>query len=317
MSAGLSAKTKAPVPVSSVTALRRLALDGVPKNVATPAPRLVIPVPPLATGNVPVTPVVRGKPVAFVNVALDGVPSAGVTNVGDVANTNAPEPVSPVTAAARFAELGVARNVSTPVPRPVTPVEIGRPVAFVSVAADGVPKSGVVSAGLVANTNAPEPVSPVTAAAKLAEDGVARNVATPVPRPDTPVAIGSPVAFVRVADAGVPNVGVTSVGLLDKTTPPVPVEVVTPVPPLATAKVPARVIVPVEVIGPPLVVKPVVPPDTATLVTPSGTLLETLTKSVPFHAISARSPFAIVIPVVGPTPTTLTPKPPVVSLMTA
>ena len=35
-----------------------------------------------------------GKPVQFVSVPLDGVPSAGVTNVGDVANTNAPVPVS-------------------------------------------------------------------------------------------------------------------------------------------------------------------------------------------------------------------------------
>ena len=33
-------------------------------------------VPPLATGSVPVTPVVRGKPVALVKVPLDGVPKA-------------------------------------------------------------------------------------------------------------------------------------------------------------------------------------------------------------------------------------------------
>jgi hypothetical protein len=51
-------------------------------------------VPPLAVGSVPVTPVVKGKPVALVNVALVGVPNTGVTNVGEVANTNAPEPVS-------------------------------------------------------------------------------------------------------------------------------------------------------------------------------------------------------------------------------
>ena len=38
-------------------------------------------------------------------------------------------------------------------------------------------------------------------------------------------------------------------------------------PPLATASVPANVIVPEVVIGPPLVVRPVVPPLTATLVT--------------------------------------------------
>ncbi len=35
-----------------------------------------------------------------------------------------------------------------------------------------------------------------------------------------------------------PNTGVTSVGELERTTDPVPVEVVVPVPPLATAKVP-------------------------------------------------------------------------------
>ena len=42
-------------------------------------------------------------------------------------------------------------------------------------------------------------------------------------------------------------------------------------PPLATAKVPASVMVPDVVIGPPLVVRPVVPPETSTEVTvPSG-----------------------------------------------
>jgi len=43
-----------------------------------PATRLgvFVPLPPLATGKMPVTPVVRGKPVRFVAVPLDGVPSA-------------------------------------------------------------------------------------------------------------------------------------------------------------------------------------------------------------------------------------------------
>jgi hypothetical protein len=53
--AGLVAKTKEPVPVSSVTAEARLAEDGVPRKSATPEPKEVIPVPPLATGSVPVT----------------------------------------------------------------------------------------------------------------------------------------------------------------------------------------------------------------------------------------------------------------------
>jgi len=49
--------------------------------------------------------------------------------------------------------------------------------------------------------------------------------------------VPSTVQLDKVPEEGVPSAGVTSVGLLDKTTLPVPVEVVTPVPPLATAKV--------------------------------------------------------------------------------
>lgn len=94
----------------------------------------------LVTGRFPVTPVERGSPVAFVNVTLVGVPKIGVTSVGDVLKTNRVVPVSLVTAAARLALLGVARNVATPVPIPDTPVLIGNPVAFVRVPLDGVPR---------------------------------------------------------------------------------------------------------------------------------------------------------------------------------
>ena len=58
----------------------------------------------------------------MVKVALDGVPRAGVTKVGLVAKTKAPDPVSSVTAAARLDELGVAKKVATPVPKEVMPV---------------------------------------------------------------------------------------------------------------------------------------------------------------------------------------------------
>ena len=51
-------------------------------------------VPPLAIGSVPVTPVVNGKPVAFVKVTDVGVPSTGVTRVGLVDRTMLPEPVT-------------------------------------------------------------------------------------------------------------------------------------------------------------------------------------------------------------------------------
>jgi hypothetical protein len=98
-------------------------------------------VPPFAVGSVPVTPVVNGSPVAFVSVPDAGVPRAGVTKVaevivGDVPNTKAPEPVSPVTAAAKLAEDGVPKNVATPVPkeeRPVPPEPAGS--GFVKVTA--------------------------------------------------------------------------------------------------------------------------------------------------------------------------------------
>lgn len=121
------AKTRLPVPVSSVTALARFALLGVPNHVATPAPKEVIPVPPFASGRIPVTPVVSGKPVTLVMTPLAGVPNAGVTNeaeliVGEVPKTKAPVPVSSVTAEARFALEGVPKKVAMPAPKEVIPV---------------------------------------------------------------------------------------------------------------------------------------------------------------------------------------------------
>jgi len=77
-------------------------------------------------------------------------------------------------------------------------------------------------------TTLPVPVEVVAPVPPLATGSV----------PVTPVVSGSPVAFVRVADAGVPKVGVISAGELLRTTLPVPVEVVVPVPPLATGSVP-------------------------------------------------------------------------------
>ena len=97
-----------------------------------------------------------GLPVQLVNTPLVGVPKTGVTmtmlvlvhaeilplatvpntgviKVGDVANTNAPEPVSSVTAAFKFTLVGVAKNVATPLPNPLTPVATGNPVQLVSV----------------------------------------------------------------------------------------------------------------------------------------------------------------------------------------
>ena len=68
-----------------------------------------------------------------------------------------------------------------------------------------------------------------------------------------------------------------------------PVSVVAPVTPLATGRVPVRLEIAVD---------------------------DTTSKSEPFQATTAFVPFAIVTPVVGPAPTILTPKPPVVLLIT-
>lgn len=87
----------------------------------------------------------------------------GVTIVGDVPKTARPLPVSSVIAAARLALLGVARNVAMPVPKPLTPVLIGRPVALVSVPLAGIPSAGVTNVGDVARATAPVPVFAVTA----------------------------------------------------------------------------------------------------------------------------------------------------------
>lgn len=101
----------------------------------------------------------------MVRVPDVGVPRTGVTSVGEVANTAAPLPVSSVRAEARLALLGVARNVPTPVPSPLTPVLIGSPVQLVSVPDAGVPSAGVVSVGEVSVlfVSVCESVSPTTA----------------------------------------------------------------------------------------------------------------------------------------------------------
>jgi hypothetical protein len=142
---------------------------------------------------------------------------------GEVANTNAPVPVSSVTADAKLADEGVAKKVATLAAKPDTPVEIGSPVQLVRVPDVGVPNNGVVRVGDVANTKRPVPVSSVTADNKLADDGVAKKVATLAAKPETPVEIGRPVQLVRVPEVGVPNNGVVRVGDVANTKSPVPV----------------------------------------------------------------------------------------------
>lgn len=209
------ANTAAPDPVSSVNAEIKLALDGVARNVATLAAN-------------PETPEDIGNPVQFVSVPDVGVPNKGVVRVGDVPNTNDPVPVSSVKAVIKLALEGVAKKVATLAANPVTPVEIGNPVQLVRVPLVGVPKIGVTKVGVLAKTAEPVPVSSVRVAAKLALEGVAKNVATPVPSPEIPVDTGNPIQFVRVPLVGIPRMGVINVGDVRvgaeaKTKEPVPV----------------------------------------------------------------------------------------------
>jgi len=70
--------------------------------------------------------------------------AVGPVKSGLVAKTREPVPVSLVHAAAILADENVPNIVDTPVPNPLTPVEIGRPVQEVRVPDAGVPRIGVV-----------------------------------------------------------------------------------------------------------------------------------------------------------------------------
>jgi len=232
---GDAEKTTDPEPVSSVKAAAKFDEEGVAKKVATLPPR-------------PDTPVEIGNPVQLVNVPDVGVPKSGVTRVGDVACTLAPVPVSSVNNVAKFADDGVAKNVAAPAASPVTLLSARLPLKVVAVimpvatiplevivtalpttilVAVAEPNTGVTRVGDVACTLAPVPVSSVNNVAKFADDGVAKNAAAPAANPETPDEIGNPVQFVNVPDAGVPNTGVTRVGLVANTSAPVPVSSVT------------------------------------------------------------------------------------------
>jgi len=182
-----------------------------PKAVATPVPNAVIPVPPLATGKAVPEYVMARVPEDVIGLPamlkILGTVAATLVTEPAPAAAHVPSPRQKVDAVAEVPEL---RLVTARLP--ITPVLKGRPVIFVATPEAGVPSKGVTNVGELANTLAPVPVSSVRAAARFAEEGVAKNVATPLPKPLTPVLIGKPVALVSVTLTGVPRIGVTSVG---------------------------------------------------------------------------------------------------------
>jgi hypothetical protein len=178
-------------------------------------------------------PFVIDMPVPAVKVAAVGVPPVfPMISWPFVIAAQETTPDELVTKDAEFVVL-VARNASTPVPNPETPVLIGSPVQLVNVPEFGTPNIGVTKVGEVAKTKAPEPVLVVaTALAKFALVGVPRKVATLAPNPETPVLIGNPVHVVSVPLVGVPKIGVMKVGEVEPTKFPVPV---CPIKPVLTA----------------------------------------------------------------------------------
>lgn len=71
--------------------------------------------------------------------------------------------------------------------------------------AEATPSVGVVRVGLVAKTNAPEPVSSVTAAARLADDGVPKKVRIPAPVVVDEIAVDAPPPISKELAANVPD----------------------------------------------------------------------------------------------------------------
>ena len=158
----------------------------------------------------------------FVDVKVGAVPPAHFTAAGHVTARAVPSQVKARVIPKAFPVVGMLLMVSVVIAafkltantlpseqfKVSVPLEIAGAV-FVSTRLVIV---AVVSVGEVAKTASPVPVSSVNAAAKFADDGVARKVATFVPRPETPVETGRPVHDVSVPLEGVPRTGVTSVG---------------------------------------------------------------------------------------------------------
>jgi hypothetical protein len=113
----------------------------------------------LANGKIPVTPVVKGKPVAFVKVPEAGVPNTGAVKVGDVkvlfVKVSVPAKVAKVPeAAGKVIDVLVpatagAEIVAVPEVDPAKATDV----------ADATPIVGVTKVGEVAKTKAPEPDS--------------------------------------------------------------------------------------------------------------------------------------------------------------
>src|ERR1051325_828011 len=98
-STGELAKTLTPVPVLSLSAPSRFALENVPSSVAPP-------------DGGPATPVAIGRPVQLPRLPEAGMPRFGAISVGPLANTNWPDPVSSEMVLLSCSDVGAANRLS-------------------------------------------------------------------------------------------------------------------------------------------------------------------------------------------------------------
>ena len=117
-----------PVDNGRPVALVRMPDDGVPRAGVTKVgevARAIPPVPVTAAASAVPTPVPRpvnppiGKPVALVKTAADGVPNAGVVNVGDVVSAIEPDPETARPSAVRTPVPVVIVEGAVPAPPPI------------------------------------------------------------------------------------------------------------------------------------------------------------------------------------------------------
>lgn len=172
----LPAVRLAAVPVNPVPAPVKLVEDSAPVEGLKLSLVLVT-----FCGRLPVLEVTQVKFIAAL-VEVSSVIAVLVALVAVVAVVALPDSAAVMVPAAKLPELSRATRVLA-VLAVATPVPVGRPLM-----------TGVASVGEVPNTNAPLPVSSVTAVARLALDGVVSHVAMPVPSP-----VMLPIAGVIVA----------------------------------------------------------------------------------------------------------------------
>ena len=151
------------------------------------------------------------------------------------------------------ASLDEVRVVNAPVLAVVAPtvplmLMLAVPVKLVTTPEEGVPSAGLVKLGLACITKVlPVPVCAVTAVA-LPDELIGPVRLALVVTVDAVVALPTvkdaavPVILVPTRAEGVPKAGEISVGDVLSTTAPDPVLLVTPVPPLATGRVPVTVV---------------------------------------------------------------------------